>query len=403
MRKLIDCLHLNGFILPGAVKALPESNMRITCTAVKTFSSKNGLCRTILTIISVLLVSLPSGLTAEPKTASPPTPQANLDLDSAGNPYRFKLEKGHPEKGRLTFTATIGKFHQIMVVDLKSRKFTALIEGNHNNSYPTWSPDGRQLSFVSDRNGNNEIYVADWNGDNQRRLTNNLLDDNYPTWIDQNTIGFTTSEGTGATENVNIFQVEAAGGTLRQVSNLTGRNIVPRWSPDKSKVAYTTNRFWPGWDVCILDLKNRQETCPLSGPDSFCRSAWSSDGKSLLYSSGVGEHIYIGQIKLEDASTQALSDPDHKAYDVAATFDPNLLIYVSDAIKANNYDVYLYDLQAKKSRPLVTSIYPLRYPSWTSANTLELEAQRLKSLDPNKGVVKPEKTVPTSKGAAPNK
>ena len=39
-----------------------------------------------------------------------------------------------------------------------------------------------QIAFVSDRDGNSEIYVMDANGKNQRRLTNNPASDYSPSW-----------------------------------------------------------------------------------------------------------------------------------------------------------------------------------------------------------------------------
>lgn len=40
-----------------------------------------------------------------------------------------------------------------------------------NNEDPTWSPDGLHIAFASDRTGNWEIWTMDWNGANQRRIT----------------------------------------------------------------------------------------------------------------------------------------------------------------------------------------------------------------------------------------
>jgi len=45
---------------------------------------------------------------------------------------------------------------------------------------PAWSPDGSRLAFVSDREGNFEIYVMSADGWGQARLTNNAADDIEP-------------------------------------------------------------------------------------------------------------------------------------------------------------------------------------------------------------------------------
>jgi hypothetical protein len=51
-----------------------------------------------------------------------------------------------------------------------------------SDSDPSWSPDGSQLAFVSDRDGNDEIYVMDADGGSQRRLTFDPAPDRAPSW-----------------------------------------------------------------------------------------------------------------------------------------------------------------------------------------------------------------------------
>jgi Tol biopolymer transport system component len=47
---------------------------------------------------------------------------------------------------------------------------------------PAWSPDGRKLAFVSDRDGNSDVYVMNANGKGQRNLTRNRGYDADPAW-----------------------------------------------------------------------------------------------------------------------------------------------------------------------------------------------------------------------------
>jgi Tol biopolymer transport system component len=47
---------------------------------------------------------------------------------------------------------------------------------------PRWSPDGSRLAFVSDRDGNEEIYVMNSDGSGQTRLTDSPASDAGPSW-----------------------------------------------------------------------------------------------------------------------------------------------------------------------------------------------------------------------------
>ena len=48
--------------------------------------------------------------------------------------------------------------------------------------HPKVSPNGQQVAFSSDRDGNREIYVMNIDGSNQKRLTFNNGPDGGPSW-----------------------------------------------------------------------------------------------------------------------------------------------------------------------------------------------------------------------------
>ena len=52
-------------------------------------------------------------------------------------------------------------------------------------SCPLWSQDGKRIFFLSNRDGNFEIYVMNRDGTNQINLTNNPAYDGSPPWSDR--------------------------------------------------------------------------------------------------------------------------------------------------------------------------------------------------------------------------
>jgi TolB protein len=47
---------------------------------------------------------------------------------------------------------------------------------------PTWSPDGKRIAFVSDRDGGDDLYVMRSDGTNVVKITNGQVDVDTPTW-----------------------------------------------------------------------------------------------------------------------------------------------------------------------------------------------------------------------------
>ena len=93
--------------------------------------------------------------------------------------------------------------------------------------FPTLSPDGTKIAFVSNRDGNDEIYVMDADGENLRRITNDDANDTDPTWSpDGRWIAF-ASDRDGDFE---ILVTQADGTGLRQLTSNTANDNSPAWS-----------------------------------------------------------------------------------------------------------------------------------------------------------------------------
>jgi Tol biopolymer transport system component len=101
-----------------------------------------------------------------------------------------------------------------------------------NGSVPSWSPDGRKIVFVSDRDGNYEIYVMNADGSGQRNLTGATTHESAPAWSpDGRKIAFTTKRD----GNFEVYVMNADGTGQQNLTRNPAADRFPAWSPGRAR------------------------------------------------------------------------------------------------------------------------------------------------------------------------
>ncbi len=148
------------------------------------------------------------------------------------------------------------------------------------NWLPAWSPDGSRIAFTSTRDGNPEIYVANRDGSNVKRLTNNPAIDISPTWSPSGTQIAFTSNRTGA---IQIYVISADGiGTAQRVTTEAYCDRAT-WSPAPyNELAYASQNG-PGFDIHLMDLATRHVTALTFGEGTNESPAFSPNGRHIAF------------------------------------------------------------------------------------------------------------------------
>lgn len=143
-----------------------------------------------------------------------------------------------------------------------------LTESEADEVTPSWSPDGGQLAFVSNRSGNPHIYVMNADGTGARRLTYAGIYNSTPDWGPNGLIVFTgLDEG-----NADIFTVDL-GGNLRRLTQDQGKNKDPRWGPDGRYITYVSRRSG-SWNLYLMTPDGRYQWMIVNGEGDLSTPWW---------------------------------------------------------------------------------------------------------------------------------
>lgn len=202
--------------------------------------------------------------------------------------------KWSPDGTKIVYTSySRSGFPDLLVIDLSSGRRSLLAGYKGTNTGGSFSPNGSQIAMILSAPGNSELYVADAQGRNPRRLTNNKHVEATPSWSpDGRTIVF-TSDVMGGPQ---IFTIPASGGQMTRVpTNISGYCTEPVWNPrDPNKIAFTA-AAGRGMQIALYDRGARQSKWLTKGAGENIEPAWLNDGRHLIYTNrqGNSKTLYI--------------------------------------------------------------------------------------------------------------
>ena len=176
------------------------------------------------------------------------------------------------------------------IVFTETRRLT---NNTANDTEPTFNRDGTKIAFVSNRDTNSEIYVMDTadsnndgNGDNQTNLTNHQANDFEPAFSpDGSKIAFTSERSVTPGE---VYVMDADGKNQVNLTKHVAYDSEPNWSPDGTKIAFTRNQNG-NLEIYMMNATDSSEQKRLTKKAAGDESpAWSPDGKKIAFTSYRG-------------------------------------------------------------------------------------------------------------------
>lgn len=208
----------------------------------------------------------------------------------------------------------------IWLVSSNGGEARLLVAHEANDYRPRWSPDGRQLAFVSTRSGNGDIYVLDLATNAVRRVTFDDGAEQLDAWSPDGQWLYFSSSSQDIAGMQDVYRVRASGGTPARV--VGDRYASEYWAapaPDGRRLAITARGTTAGqwwrrgsshideaeiWTVSLEDTPVYARVSmgerPGKGRDVW--PMWTPDGQALVYMSDRGgvENLYRQRVGAAD-------------------------------------------------------------------------------------------------------
>jgi len=212
-----------------------------------------------------------------------------------------------PDGRQLAYVSFESQKAVVWVQDVSSGARRSLANFRGSNSAPAWSPDGRQLALTLSREGGSQLFLMASEGGTPRRLTQSNAIDTEAAWSpDGKSIVFVSDRGGGP----QVYRIAASGSEPQRLTFSGSYNISPALSPDGKAMAYVSRLAGGAFRLHLMDLASGTVTALTDTNDDESPS-FAPNGKLIIYASRAqGRDVLMtttldGRIKARLLSTGA--------------------------------------------------------------------------------------------------
>ncbi|MGB8951052.1 MAG: Tol-Pal system beta propeller repeat protein TolB [Candidatus Aminicenantales bacterium] len=215
-----------------------------------------------------------------------------------------------------------------------------------------------RIVFISNRDGNDELYMMDYDGANQTRLTFNKVLDYMPTWsADSKRIAYISYQN----HTAGLFLLDIYEGRRSEVT-LKGVNSSPSFSPDGKKLAFCSTMHGnaeiyvassDGDGIKRITFNKAIDTAP----------SWSPTSREIAFVSDRGGTPQIYIMDAEGSNIRRLSFGGNHNDSPAWSPNGDRIVYVSQVDQI--CDLYVYNLRTSQIMKLTENRAHNESPSWS--------------------------------------
>ena len=274
---------------------------------------------------------------------------------------RTKLAFSSDRDGeRLAGTVQNRNVKEIYIADYDGQSQQRVTVGRTLNAFPAWSPDARSLAYVSWRRGQPNIFVSHIYDGTLDELTKNAAENYLPAWSPDGTrIAFSsTRDG-----NSEIYVANRDGSSPRRLTNNPAIDTTPTWSPNGNEIAFTSDRSGSP-QIYIVSADGLGAVQRITAESYADRPTWSpAPYNEIAFESRTGARF---DIKILDVNTRQVKQLTFgEGSNESPAFSPNgrHLSFMSD--RTGKFQIYTMTRDGRDLRQ-ITRTGTNSLPSWSN-------------------------------------
>ena len=242
--------------------------------------------------------------------------------------------------------------YDIFITDIFNSNVSQITKNKWIDFNPNISPNSDKLLFVSDRDGNREIYISDlewldgyigWRAKNLKNITNTAENDWTPVYSPiEDKIVYSTYFPQN--DNYDIFIMNDDGTEKVNLTNTPSYEKFPQFSPDGSFIIYQ------GWEkgymeiffYGLLDKNKINITRNIKSNDIISHgNSFSPDGETIVFTSERDGNRNIFTSKINGTELKQITSHQSNDYEPVFSKDGESIVFTSE--RDGNKQIYMYD------------------------------------------------------------
>lgn len=258
---------------------------------------------------------------------------------------------------RIAYVTKSARQYVLHVADADGEGGRVALTSNEPIISPAWSPDGRELAYVSFETQRAVVWIQELQSGRRSTVANFPGTNSAPAWSPSGGQLAVTMSRDGPAQ---LYLIGRDGGNARRLTVSNAIDTEPVFTPDGRQVYFVSDRGG-GPQIYRMGLDGSSPERVTFQGNYNISPAISPDGKTLAYITRQGSAFRVTTMDLASGTVRTLSDTQH---DESPSFAPNgrLLVYAS---RSGGRDVLMTTtLDGRIKTTLLSTGLDMREPAW---------------------------------------